>query len=147
MGMGSQCLMGTESPSGKIRMFCRWMVVMVIQPVNVLESESHSVASDSWRPHGLHSPWNSPDQNTRVGCLSLLQVIFPTQGSNPGILCCRRILYWPSRKRKPRHTGVGGPSRLQGTFLTQESNQGLLHCRWILYQLSYQGSQIVTGNS
>ena len=109
----------------------------------VSESESHSVASDSLQPHGLYSPWNSPDQNTRVGCLSLLQVISPTQGSNPGLPCCRRIIYWPSRKRKPKHTRVCGPSRLQGTFLTQESNQGLLHCRWILYQLSYQGSQIV----
>ena len=27
--------------------------------------------------------WNSPGQNTGVGSLSLLQGIFPTQGSNP----------------------------------------------------------------
>ena len=26
--------------------------------------------SDSLRPRGLYSPWNSPDQNTRVGSLS-----------------------------------------------------------------------------
>ena len=32
-----------------------------------------------------YSPWNSPGQNTGVGSLSLLQGIFPTQGSNPGI--------------------------------------------------------------
>ena len=31
------------------------------------ESESHSVVSDSLRPHGLYSPWNSPGQNTGVG--------------------------------------------------------------------------------
>jgi len=31
------------------------------------------------------SPWNSPGQNTGVGSLSLLQGIFPTQGSNPGL--------------------------------------------------------------
>ena len=36
--------------------------------------------SDSSRPHGLYSPWNSPGQNTGVGSLSLLQGIFPTQG-------------------------------------------------------------------
>ena len=48
--------------------------------------------SDSLRPHGLHSPWNSPGQNTGVGGLSLLQGIFPTQGSNPGLLHCRQIL-------------------------------------------------------
>ena len=35
----------------------------------VLKSESHSVIPDSLRPHGL-SPWNSPGQNTGVGCLS-----------------------------------------------------------------------------
>ena len=33
----------------------------------------------------LYSPWNPPGQNTGVGSLSLLQGIFPTQGSNPGL--------------------------------------------------------------
>ena len=34
---------------------------------------------------GLYCPWNYPGQNTGVGSLSLLQGIFPTQGtSNPG---------------------------------------------------------------
>ena len=32
-------------------------------------------------------------QNIGVGCLSLLQGIFPTQESNQGLLHCRRILY------------------------------------------------------
>ena len=36
-------------------------------------SESHSVMSDSLRPHGLYSPWSFPGQNTGVGSLSLLQ--------------------------------------------------------------------------
>ena len=58
-----------------------------------LWSESHSVVSDSLQPHGLYSPWNSPGQNTGVDCLFLLQGIFPTQGSNPGLPHCRRILY------------------------------------------------------
>ena len=39
------------------------------------------------------TPWNSPGQNTGVGSLSLLQGIFPTQGSNPGLPSCRQILY------------------------------------------------------
>ena len=42
---------------------------------------SHSVMFDSLWPPGLYSPWNSPGQNTGVGSLSLLQGIFPTQGS------------------------------------------------------------------
>ena len=49
--------------------------------------------SDSLQPHRLYSPWNSPGQDTGVGSLSLLQGIFPTQGLNPGLLHCRRILY------------------------------------------------------
>ena len=39
------------------------------------------------------SPCNSPSQNTGVGSLSLLQGIFPTQESNPGLLHCRQLLY------------------------------------------------------
>ena len=58
-----------------------------------LESESRLVVSDSLLPHGLYSPWNSPGQNTGVGSLSLLQGIFPIQGSNPGLLHCRQIPY------------------------------------------------------
>ena len=57
------------------------------------ESVSHSVVSDSLRLYELHSPWNSPVQNSGVGSLSLLQGIFPTQGSNPGLPHCRRVLY------------------------------------------------------
>ena len=38
--------------------------------------------SNSLRPHGLFSPWNSPGQNIGVGSLSLSQGIFPTQELN-----------------------------------------------------------------
>ena len=48
-----------------------------------------------------YSPWDSPGQNTGVGSLSLLQGIFPTQGSNPGLLHCRQILYQLSKKGSP----------------------------------------------
>ena len=51
------------------------------------ESESHSAMSSSLRPRG--SPWNSPGQNTGVGDFSVLQEIFPTQGSNRGLPHCR----------------------------------------------------------
>ena len=42
---------------------------------------------------GLHSTWNSSGINTGVDSISLLQGIFPTQGSNPGLPHCRQILY------------------------------------------------------
>ena len=70
--------------------------------LKVYESESCSVVSDSLRPHGLYSPWNSLGQNTRVGSLSLFQGIFPTQELNPGLLHCRQILYKLSHKGSPR---------------------------------------------
>ena len=68
----------------------------------ITESESRSVISDALWPHGLYSPWNSPDQNTGVGSPSLLQQNFPTQGSNPGLPHCRQILYQLIHQGSPR---------------------------------------------
>ena len=56
----------------------------------------------SLQPYRLYSPWNSPGQNTGVGSRSLFQGIFPTQGSNPGLLHCRRVLYQLSHQGSPR---------------------------------------------
>ena len=61
------------------------------------ESVSRSVMSDSLQLHGLQPtrllcPWNSVGKNTGVISHSFLQRIFPTQGSNPGLLHCRQIL-------------------------------------------------------
>jgi len=64
-------------------------------------SENRSVVSNSLQPHGLYSPWNSPGQNIGMGSLSLLQKIFPTQGSNPGLSHCRWILYQLSHQGSP----------------------------------------------
>ena len=93
-----------EKPAnrGRLRLLQRQEWKLTQKPVHwwkVKWSESHSVVSDSLWPHGLHSPWNSPGQNTGVGSLSLLWGIFPTQGSNPDCLHCRRILYQLSHKR------------------------------------------------
>ena len=62
----------------------------------VVMKVSHSVVPR------LYSPWNSPDQNTGEGSLSLLQGIFSTQGLNPGLPHCRWILYQLSHKGSPR---------------------------------------------
>ena len=45
---------------------------------------------------------NSPGQNTGVGSRSLLQGIFPIQGSNLGLPHCRQILNYLSHKGSPR---------------------------------------------
>ena len=95
--------------------------------------------SYSLQPQRLYSPWNSPDQNTGVGSLSILQWIFLTQGSSP-TLQAKSLAAEPAGK--PKNTGVGSLSLLQWIFPTQESNSGLPHCRQILYQLTYQQNKI-----
>ena len=42
--------------------------------------------------------WNSPGKNIGMGSRFLLQEIFLTEGSNPGLLHCRQILYHQSHQ-------------------------------------------------
>ena len=73
-------------------------------PTRFLSMVKAKVAQSCWTlcdPHGLYRPWNSPGQNNGVSSLSLLQGIFPTQGSNPGLLYCRWILYQLSHEGSP----------------------------------------------
>ena len=53
-----------------------------------------------WPARLLH-PWDSPGKNTGVCCHSLLQGIFPTQGSNPGLPHCRQTLYHLNQQGSP----------------------------------------------
>ena len=55
-----------------------------------------------YSPPGSYVHGDSPGKNTRVGCHALLQAIFPTQGSKPGLLHCRWILYQLSYQGSPR---------------------------------------------
>ena len=100
-----------------------------------IESRSRALQTVSL----LSEPPRKP-KNTGVGSLSLLQGIFPTQGSNPSLSHCGWILYQLSHKESPRILEWVAYAFSSGIFLTQDLNRGLLHCRWILYQLSYQGS-------
>ena len=68
----------------------------------VKQSANRSVVSDSLQPRGLYSLWNSPGQNTGVCSFSLLEGIFPAQGSNSGLPHCRQILYQLSHKGQPK---------------------------------------------
>ena len=87
------------------------------------ESESCSVLSDSLRPRALYSPWNSPGQNTGVGCLSLLQGIFPVQRSNSGLPHCKQILYQLSHKGSPQL--VGGVCNSLGSVLLHQKFEAI----------------------
>ena len=60
----------------------------------------------------MDCPWDFPGQNTGVGSQSLLQGIFPNQGSSPGLLHCRRILYQLSLEGSPRILEWGSLSLL-----------------------------------
>ena len=76
------------------------------------ESVSRSVVSDSLHPHRLEPtrllcPWDSPGKNTGVGCHSLLQEIFPTEGSNLGLPHCKQILYHLSHQGSLQNIGRG----------------------------------------
>ena len=75
-------------------------------------------------PSRLLCPWGSPGKNSGVGSHSLLQGIFSTQGSNPGLWPCRRILDCLSHQGSPGfscaclqvcsrypHSGTRGPSQ------------------------------------
>ena len=103
-------------------------------------SESRSVMSNSLRPHGLYSPWNSTGQDTGVGSLCLPQGVFPNQQLNQGSPALQVDSFPAEPPGKPKNPGVGSLSFLQRIFPTQESNRGLLHSKQILYQLSSQGS-------
>ena len=118
----------------------------------ITESESHSVMSDSLQPHGLYSPQNSPGQNTGVGSLSLLQGIFPNEGSNPGLPHCRQILSQLSHKGSPRILGLvaypfssgcsrprnqTGVSWIAGRFFTSWATREALDWPyWIHFQIN-----------
>ena len=50
------------------------------------------------KPARLLCPWDSPGKNTGMGCHSLLQGIFPTQGLNLGLPHCGQIIVWTNRE-------------------------------------------------
>ena len=56
----------------------------------------------------LLQAWDFLSKSTGVGCHFLLQGIFPTQGSNPGLPHCRRMLYRLSHSSKESKSFIGG---------------------------------------
>ena len=64
-------------------------------------SHVHSLQPHGLQPNRLLCPWGFPGENTGVGCHFLLQEIFPTQGSNPGLPHCRQTLYCLSHQGSP----------------------------------------------
>ena len=122
-----------------------WTLEKFLVLAKIIEwSEGRSVVSNSLRPHGLYSPWNSPGQNTGVGSVSLLQGILTNSGIKTRAPALQVDCLQAEPQGKPKSTGVGSLSLLQWIFPTQESKRGLLHCWRILYQLSHKGRPYTT---
>ena len=100
----------------KIWMFTKLTVVIISQYMYV------SVSAYICNLLTLYRPWNSPGQNTGVGSCCLLQGIFPTQESNPGLPHCRQILYQLS------HQETLSSLKLVFIELTMPSNHLILCC-------------------
>ena len=88
---------------------------LIVQPSKIYHQAHHLLKVQVTQLYptlcdSMDYPWNSPGQNTGVGSHSLLQGIFPAQGSSPGLPHCRRILYQLSHR---------------GTQSTEESIQNL----------------------
>ena len=56
--------------------------------------------------------WGFSRQGYGVGCQALLQGVFPTQGRNPGLPHCRRILCHLSRQGRPQGPSPQAPLTL-----------------------------------
>ena len=76
----------------------------------------------------LH-PWDFLGKSTRVGCHFLLQGIFLTQGSNPGLPHCRQTLYHLSHQGSPKACEIlttQNKKLLQN--VTRDSSYNIPHC-------------------
>ena len=105
------------------------------------ENVSRLVLSNSFQPHEMYPsrllcPRNSPGKNAIVDSHFLFQGIFPTHGSNLGLLNCRQILYCLSHQGSPfsqcfmvyfisctytclSEKGSTGMTRLSDSFMAQ----------------------------
>ena len=88
---------------------------------------------------------NSPGKNTGVGSHPSLQGIFPTQGSNPGLLHCRQIPYHlslqgnPMRERQGQEClGFGHQQLIFGEQGEQEEEFGSEHKEFHLGHVAFE---------
>ena len=74
----------------QINVSCRMCVCMCMHACSVVP---YSLQPYGLQPTRLLCPWNFPVKNTGVGSHSLLQGIFPTQGSNLDLPHCMGIYH------------------------------------------------------
>ena len=96
MGLAYYPVSSLPQPWGmeiELARICYSIYKMATSSMKERKSVSHSVMSGSLWAHQAPLSRNFPSRNTGVGCPSLLQGIFLTQGSNLDLLHCRQILY------------------------------------------------------
>ena len=83
--------------------YFQFLLTTVYVPVLCLVAQSCPTLCDPLACNlpGSSVHGDSPGKNTEVGCHAILQGIFPTQGLDPGLLNCRRILYCLSHQGSP----------------------------------------------
>ena len=86
-------------------------------------------------------PWDFPGKSTRVGCHFLLQGIFLTQGSNPGLLRCRQTLYPLSHQGSPKRALVGSKSIKSLSVPTIPRNNTCASTMWQALAICLQQQQ------
>ena len=89
-------------------------------------------------PSRLLCARDSPGKNTGVGCQALLQGIFPTQGSNPGLLHCRRILYCLSHQGSPSWADCKSKKLLFWNVIFSYSVQQQVTISWLDFGLPWK---------
>ena len=124
-----------QGPTVRVRRVCVWgggwcmclnfpsEYVLCVYLVASVVSESLQPMDCSPPGYSVHG--DSPGKNTGVGCHVLLLGIFPTQGLNPDLPQCRRILYRLSHQGSPFPSEYSiqklNPSRQPATQIQRQS--------------------------
>ena len=104
----SVCIL-TESYKSRNKMFIFSLCVCSVTQSCLTLRNSLDCSLPDFSVHGIFQA-----KNTGIGCHFLLQGIFPTQGSNPSLLCllnCRQILLALSHWENPLYFLVDHKSR------------------------------------
>ena len=113
--------------------------IVLVNGILCVVCQVSSVLSDFSQSYGLWParflcPWDSPDKNTGMGCHSLPRGIFPTQGSNPCLLClcigccCCQVSSVMSNSVQPHRRQ---PTRLPHSWDSPGNNTGV-GCHFLL---------------
>ena len=105
----SPALQGRFLSTGPAGKSCYWDILQEYARLSANQSSScyclltQAFPTPGEEPTRLLCPWDSPGRNPGMGRHFLLQRIFPAQGSNPGLLHCRQILYhWATKEAQIR---------------------------------------------